>query len=255
MSNIIKPDEPGSAPLLKGGKLRSQPVNTFAERIRAATASRPQPESLPNRICLLLDCSSSMSHQEEMGNDRYVSRIDLLKEAVGNFSQRCDYSDTALAIETFPSTVCLSLVSSHSVIQNAMFGIQASGSTPMRHCVEAVIAKHPITRAVIVSDGEASDWSRGLDDFNASNSIIYDPSPLKPYIEAGIPIDTVHIGSSQQGEALLRQIAERTKGVYIKFTDVSAFALNFGYLAPAFRAMLGDGSVDLKQLGADEVKV
>jgi Mg-chelatase subunit ChlD len=109
-----------------------------------------------------------------------------------------------------------------------------------------------MTRGVIVSDGAATDWrdyfSNEEDDIKGNVDEI-----LLKYKEAGIPIDCVHISLGTSGEELLRRIAATTGGIFIKFTDVSAFAQAFGYLAPGFRAMLTDGRVSASDIGAREL--
>ena len=252
MDKIVKHDAPSSIALNKG-KLRSS-ATPFQQRVNQAKANEVDPATMSNRICLMLDKSSSMSHIERAGE----SRIDLLKKALQNFIQRCDFTNTAIAIETFPESFELALTNSQLMLSTVGFMFEAGGNTPMRHCVEAALGKVPMTRGVIVSDGEATDWHR------TSYNDYYDDKPdaesnkqadelLAKYKEAGIPIDCVHISTDSGGEALLRRIAEATGGLFIKFTDVSAFAQAFGYLAPGYRAMLTDGRVSASELGAREV--
>jgi len=204
----------------------------------------------------MLDKSSSMSAYETQTK----SRIELLKDAVNNFISRCNFNDTALAIETFPSSIQVDLTNNSILLQGAMFGIDASGNTPMQQCVQRVLTAVPLTRGIIVSDGEATDWY----DFTRDDPF-EDDEPRKTvlppgeallvtYKEQGIPIDCVHIGGSSSGETLLRHIAEMTGGLYLKFTDVSAFANSFGFLTPGYRAQLTDGSMSAAQLGAKELK-
>jgi len=186
------------------------------------------------------------------------SRIDLLKKALQNFIARCDFTNTAIAIETFPESFELALTNSQLMLSTVGFMFEAGGNTPMRHCVEAALGKVPMTRGVIVSDGEATDWRfhddrAGMEVWLDEKLGTHPDELLAKYKEAGIPIDCVHISTDSGGEALLRKIAETTGGLFIKFTDVSAFAQAFGYLAPGFRAMLTDGRVSASELGAREV--
>lgn len=250
MSNIIKPSESTGISLTKG-KLRSS-TSPFQQRVNAAKQEQADPLTLPNRICLMLDGSSSMSTIEK-GDKR---RIDLLKDALQNFVGRCNFADTSIALESFPERLSSPLSSNQSLLITASFGIEASGITPMRRCVEACLEKVPMTRGVIVSDGEATDWyGRSYEDDDAYESSKKSDDPLlTKYKEAGIPIDTVHIADSSSGEELLRRIARETGGIFIKFTDVGAFAKAFGFLAPSYRAMLMNGSVTASQIGAREVK-
>jgi Mg-chelatase subunit ChlD len=247
-NKIIKPDIQ-SGVVLNKGKLRSS-TTPFQQRVNSAKQNEIDPSTMPNRICLMLDKSSSMSTVEK--HDK--KRIDLLKEALQNFIARCDLNNTAIAIETFPEGFALAMTNSALTLSTAAFMIEAGGNTPMRHCVEACLTI-PMTRAVIVSDGEATDWHRWEPDDEPSRAADAGSSALlSKYKEAGIPIDCVHIATDTGGEELLRKIASATGGIFIKFTDVSAFASAFGYLAPGYRAMLTDGRISASQLGAEEVR-
>lgn len=232
---------------LNKGKLRSA-TSPFQQRVNAAKAVETDAAAMPHRICLMLDKSSSMCAYETTDK----SRIALLKDAVQNFVQRCDFRNTAIAIETFPAALSVPLTSNGVMLSTSMFAIEAAGGTPMQECVQRVLTQVPLTRGVIVSDGEATDWHRNYDE-DESNTFAPDKL-LATYKEQGIPIDTVHIGASSSGEALLRRIAKETGGIYLKFTDVSAFANSFGFLTPGYRAQLTDGSVSAAQLGAREIK-
>ncbi len=240
--------KPSDAPTLVGGKLRSKKTE-FQQRVASTTQSSVDPSTMPNRICLMLDCSSSMTTRE--AHDK--TRIDLVKDAVRNFAQRCDFSNTAVAIDSFPQQLSQPLSSNASFIEHSAYSLTASGNTPMRACVQRVVSDVPLTRGVIVSDGEATDWFRSYD-LEGCTGKTSDDAVLDVYKEQKIPIDCVHIGDSTSGEGLLRMIARETGGIYIKFTDVSAFSNAFGYLTPGFRGMLTDGSIDAAKLGAKEIR-
>jgi Mg-chelatase subunit ChlD len=247
----FKPPTTSGGIQLNKGKLSSSST-PFQQRVNQARSEQVDAALLPHRICLMLDKSSSMSALETVTQ----SRIDLLKDAVNNFIARCSFNDTAVAIRTFPESLQVELTNNPIMLQGAMFGIDASGGTPMQACVQRVITDIPITRAIIVSDGEATDWHEFGDTDNDGEFSKYSPGAalLKTYKDQAIPIDCVHIGSSSSGEELLRRIARETGGLYLKFTDVSAFAKSFGFLTPGYRAQLTDGSVSASQLGAKELK-
>jgi hypothetical protein len=258
MSDIVKKDDspPATGLTLSKGKLKSAST-PFQQRVNQAKASVPDAASMPNRICLMLDRSSSMSSYVAAGqgkNDK--QKITLLREAIDNFVNRCDFTNTSLAVETFPASLELALSSVPYVITSSVASLSASGNTPMRRCVESCLEKYPMTRGIIVSDGEATDWhSYHYDDWDEEEEKAKPNQDdlLAKYKTASIPIDTVHIGDSSSGEDLLRRIARETGGIYLKFTDVSAFATSFGFLTPGFRAMLCDGRVSADSLGAKEV--
>jgi Mg-chelatase subunit ChlD len=232
--DIIKKDALQGVSLTKG-KLRST-SSPFQQRVNEAKANEVAPETMPYRICLMLDDSSSMRTY-----DRGGCRIDFLKTAVQFFVQRSNLADTSIALESFNNTIGVPLTSNPAMLDVST--IFTSGSTPMHRCLVECLAKHPMTRGVLVSDGEATDW-RGEDADNV----------LTQYKEQGIPIDCVHISDDTSGEELLRKIARLTGGIYLKFTDVSAFSTAFAYLTPVYRAMLTDGRLTAEQIGAKEIR-
>lgn len=246
-----------SGVVLQKGKLRAT-SSPFQQRVNQAKSEQVDPATMPNRLCLMLDKSSSMSaHEITKIAGVQQTRIELLKAALDNFIARCDLNNTSIAIETFPPSIELALTSNAALLSGVGFGLQASGNTPMRGCVERCLGKVPMTRGIIVSDGEATDWhpldyDRYDEEERTHYSVVDDV--LKSYKEQGIPIDCVHISNDHGGEELLRRIAATTGGIFIKFTDVSSFASSFAYLTPGYRAMLTDGRVSAEQMGAREVR-
>lgn len=203
------------------------------------------PESMPNRICILPDCSGSMSGVVNV-NDALPpatsrTKMDYLKEAVESFGDNCKWSETAVAVVSFPSDVIeLPLTNQQGMFLAGVTTLKVSGDTPMGHSMARAIETVPMTRAIIISDGEATD----------------NPMPVETahqYAEAKIPIDCVHIGYDQHGEELLQEVAKITGGKYIKFDNVANFAKALKYLTPAYRALLEAPSA-AEILGAKEVK-
>ena len=228
---------------------------------------------MPNRIGMMLDCSSSMCSTEGS-----KSKIQHLKDACLDFLHSCDFSNTAAVVETFPGAreygededkdlymvrsnpndplahllpqaptapkrkrgAKRGLCNIEAFLQADIDSLRACGGTPMAGAMDRCITQNSLTRGIIVSDGEADSSESAL------------ASAKNYWREAGIPIDTVHIGRSTEGEHLLKQIAELTGGMYIKFDNVANFAKNFKFLSPALRYMLTSGSANM--LGAKEVK-
>jgi hypothetical protein len=255
MTDKIVPTSPPTGLSLTGGKLKSTST-PFQARVNQAKASQLDATAMPNRLCLMLDRSSSMASVADY-KDRSASKtkIDLLREAIDNFVNRCDFNNTSLAVETFPPQLELALTSVGVMITSSVSGLSASGNTPMKACVERCLEKIPMTRGIIVSDGEATDWYDAVYNFDDVESPERHPADtiLSKYKQAEIPIDCVHIGDSSSGEERLRRIAKETGGIYLKFTDVKAFASAFAYLTPGYRAMLTDGRMSADQIGAKEV--
>lgn len=200
----------------------------------------------PNRITLMLDCSGSMAGQP----------IEDLKNAVQGFAAACNWQDTSVAIATFPSGdgddghSDTPLVSEAAILMLEANRLQAGGGTPMFGCLERVIKNIPLTRGVIVSDGDATDaYGYGLDGSDEGSR----NKQLVPYIDSKTPVDTVHIGDSSGGEETLKEIARLTGGIFLKFKDIGQFATAFRYLTPTYRGLLMSPGAD-RLTGADEIK-
>jgi len=220
-----------------------------AEEVKAKRAASVL--DADNRIGLMLDVSGSMNNHLQGKR-----KIEHLKDAMNGFVRSCDFSTTSVAFETFPGgftdfdfedTPMQSFVTGRSLCNDEalllldMAQLRASGSTPMASAMHVMLSKNALTRGVLVSDGEADSPSEAL-------------NIAKQWCEASISIDCVHIGDQANGEALLKQIAEITGGMFIKFENVASFAKSFKYLAPAFYAMLTSGQVGAAELGAREIE-
>src|ERR1700681_1077345 len=231
MDKIVKPDEKSFA--LSSGKLVSK-QSSFKQRVEASKNEAVDPNTMPNRLCLMLDTSGSMSTEEKDSK----SRLDLLKEAVQNFVSRCDLRNTAIAVKTFPGSEATKLSSQTGFLIAYTLGLTSGGGTPLRQCVETALEEVPMTRGVVVSDGGATDWYPHNDEWNEERTDhVVEDKVLGKYKELAIPLDCVHISTGSDGEDLLKRIAKATGGIFMKFTDVSAFSKAFGYLTPSYRAM------------------
>ena len=184
------------------------------------------PATKVNRIGLLLDVSGSMSG----------AKIVSLRDAVSSFITSCDMRDTSLALEPFGddggNRVALTCFAPMLITTVQM--LNAVGGTPMADALHYALGSYPLTRAVLVSDGQPD-----------SEQAAY--TEAVNYREAGVPCDCVHIGHNSDGEQCLRRIAEITGGQYIKFTDIQSFSKQFKYLTPAYYGQLTSGA--LGQIG------
>ncbi len=222
------------------------------------------PLTATNRIAIMADISGSMSDYAE-GTKR---KIDLLKTALKSFLNQINFDTTSVAIYTFPlrsgydwddtdvdsgnsQGIKFKLSHNSPMLNLAVDGLQAAGGTPMHETMKKVINELPLTRGIIISDGEADRTDAALDEarkFALSETII----------------DTIHIGSSNSGEKLLQEIAKITGGLYLKFDNVTNFAKSFSYLTPENRAKLAlaagpqstlaERNEVAKMLGAKEIK-
>jgi Mg-chelatase subunit ChlD len=219
-------------------------------RIKAAEVLKeiaPQVDvrTFPNRLSIICDLSGSMEEgvSGRWSDDSRKSKLDLLKEAVQDFSLRSNPADTAIAVESFPRGFRIDLTNDNQQIYMRMMGAGSLGSTPMSEGMYGALDNHSPTRAMLISDG---DHNAGDDPYRAAEK----------YKAREIIIDTVHIGDSSRGEEALKRIASITGGMYLKFKDVSSFSQNFHYLLPESRAQLaGMLPYEVERLlGANEVK-
>jgi Mg-chelatase subunit ChlD len=226
-------------------KRRIGGVSGIHQRVRAASLERVVNDGATksNRIGLMLDCSGSMGSHVGRDYRDQRAKTDLLREAVEGFLDACFFGDTACAIHCFPvkDGPTVGLTDDKAQLVLACADLKAGGGTPLADCMKLTLETESISRGVIVSDG-VSDDPEGCRE------------TARIYREAGIPVDTVHIGDEENGEELLQDIARITNGLFIKFKDVTQFSKAFKFLTPAFRGMLTSGSVGALELGADEVK-
>lgn len=214
---------------------RSLPGGGLHARLRnpkAVVASDPL--TRPNRLALMLDVSGSM----------YGDKIISLREAATGFVNACNFSDTAIALEPFgehPVVNRVDLTTQQMMLVTTIQMLRDSGGTPMAEAMDYCLNTYSISRGVIVSDGQPD-----------RETMVYEQA--RNYAEAGIPIDCVHIGLGGDGEECLKKVADITGGIFIKFTDITAFSKSFKYLTPGFRALLTTGAVTPAQLGAKEIK-
>jgi len=208
----------------------------------------PKPGSLRDRLAkangagasekalyLLLDCSGSMSSCDGIG----VSKINLLKQAVDRLL--IEACNKQVRIIAFPESDSCPAPRPALLLKTDVDSLCAGGGTPMEQALATLYAEGAnAERAMIVSDGDATD-----------HPLIV----LRDVLEKGSAIitDCVHIGTSSDGEALLKEIASRTGGIYIKFTSVENFRTSFKFLAPQHRALLLEAGAAAK-LGAAEVQ-
>lgn len=200
------------------------------------------PETLPNRIALLLDVSGSMGSAE---GAKGVTKIEALRDAVTGFITACNMADTSLALEPFgddyPSPNRLALTTFRPLLLTTAASLRDNGSTPLARAMRYALESYSMTRCVLVSDGEP-------DSADAAYSV------AEGYKLSETPVDCVHIGDSTSGEACLRRIAEMTGGVYIKFENITSFSGAFKFLTPGYYGLLRSGGFAAEDLGAKEIK-
>jgi Mg-chelatase subunit ChlD len=176
---------------------------------------KPLAEACPNRLAIIADFSGSMGGGSG-------SKLALLGEAVQDFAMRSDESTTAIAVESFPQGFRIELTNDKTSVWMRMFNLNIIGDTPMGQGMSTALEMVKPTRAMLISDGEATD-----------GELSYEMASR--YKEKEVICDTVHIGESTSGETRLKRIAEITGGIYMKFKDVATFSTSFHYLLPESR--------------------
>jgi Mg-chelatase subunit ChlD len=186
------------------------------------------PEQATHRIGIVFDDSSSM----------YGSSITDAHEGTEEFIRNCDPKNTAITVypmnanrgsKQYPLTRKLYTVAM------GIKGYQATGSTPLYETLELMLRAEKLTRGILFSDGEP----------NGNDVTKYKESSIITAIEQKVPVDTVYIGrrSDEKAVSVMREIAERTGGVFLIFEPGKAnFRTAFKYLSPGYRAMLADKS-------------
>jgi Mg-chelatase subunit ChlD len=213
-----------------GGGLHSRIAQSELQKEIAPPSESIDPSKMEHRLGLMLDCSGSM-------NGESIKQLSL---AVQDFISKADFSNTAMAIETFPSSASsrINLISDKTILWLHCMSFDANGGTPMSEAMIFVKGSYHLTRAIIISDGQP--------DSPESCKI-----EARYYKEKEIPIDCIHISESSSGEELLKSIADITGGIYVKFKDTSSFASAMHFLLPETRAQ---AATLFLTAGADEVK-
>jgi hypothetical protein len=170
-----------------------------------------------NRLGLIFDDSGSMS----------ITPLQQAKDAVDTFLKNCNPADTAIAV--YP--LCFikrPLICNFAAVMISVLALKATGSTPLYTTLKELIDKENITRAIAFSDGGPTDDYPEIRD-----------NCINLYITKKIPVDTIYIGSNDN--VCLKELSDKTGGIYLKFTDMASLKAGLKYLTPAFRAMLMSG--------------
>lgn len=238
LPSVTKLTQPRGAPVtLPAGAVTLGAKMGIHQRVAQAKAAPLQPTNSfagfanMSKIMIFLDSSGSMEG----------SSISLLKDAVSKYLEDCGLANQ-VGVASFPEGVYESPTSNLQLIHQRVHELVAGGGTPLEAALGYVIDNEPLTHGVIISDGCANSPQECVE-------------IAKEYKLKGIKLDTVHIGEDSHGEQLLKDIAEATGGIYVKFTDVTSFAKSFAYLAPKKRSLLTQKGVSIAGLlGAAEVK-
>jgi Mg-chelatase subunit ChlD len=216
-----------------------------AAKVEAAKKAY-NPTEMKNRIIILADDSGSMA-----GDD-----ISNAKKGISEFLKTVNPTDTSIGIYGFNHNRRWPLSCDMASLDILKEQLQATEITPLYHTLDEIIEREDLTRVVVFSDGQPTDYSHLHHyDYDRDEDETYTGGTINPgilqilnkYKAKGIPVDTVYIGAGENEH--LEFIAKYTDGLYIVFKETGNFAKAFKYLTPAFRHMLTDGNFR-KEIGA-----
>jgi len=203
---------------------------------------KPTPEKVEERLGIVFDDSGSMGGE----------KIKDAHEGVEEFLRSCAKDKTSVAIYPMnaqPLHLSLNLPALALLTKE----IEATGGTPLVEVSKRLLTEESLTRMIIFSDGEAGDnYATGGYLYDRDTSEKERSEPIDEVITLAVSkklsIDTVYIADQydepdNKAELLLKKIASRTGGIYLRFErGKSNFRTAFKYLAPTYRAMLADKS-------------
>lgn len=237
MSDEVKNKQANSItqPVRLGSKL-----NSFHQQVAAGAKQASVLNNTPSvssfadmsTVVIFPDCSGSMAGD----------KIEMCREAVKTFLDNCFLGATKVGIATFPELVVIEPTHDLHTVRMRTLELQPIGSTPMHEPLDYAIDEWPLSHGIVISDGSPDDVKSVIE-------------ITKRYKDKNIKIDAVHIGEDFGGEDLMKQLAQTTGGIYIKFKDINNFAQNFKFLTPKHRLTLTTSKNPVALLGAAEVKL
>lgn len=245
-TSIAQPVKLGS----KLNKFHQQVVQGAKEAEKISNAPSVATFADMSSTVIFPDCSGSMSdmvdsrsgYGEGKAAGESHDKSYYCRQAVETFLDNCFAGATKVGLASFPELVVLEPTHDLNAVRQAAQAIEPTGSTPMHEPLDFVITEWPCTHGIVISDGSPDSRDAVL-------------AAAQAYKAKSVKIDAVHIGSDHGGEELMKQLAEITGGIYIKFTNVAAFATSFRYLTPRHRLTLTTSKNPVALLGAAEVKL
>lgn len=205
------------------------------------------PKTMPTKLAILFDDSGSMGGRNEKGDK---TKIEDAKAGIRNFSAQCNPRDTALAV--YPLNAEMKpLTCNFDLLNLLVSGIPHSGGTPLYgKTIELLNDPAAFTRGILFSDGEPTDGTGYYSSYEAEDDSAKQNIKEKMInlaIAKKIPLDTVYIGpADNMGYELMKEIADRTGGIFIHFKDSASLSANLKYLAPALRGILANAELKAK---------
>jgi len=180
------------------------------------------PQDRPNRYAIGFDDSGSMQGEA----------IKNAKLGVSNFLTSCQPKETSVSIFTFDGKV-VSLTCDYNAINVVVSGLSASASTPFFHTVNKMV-NYEVTRAIVFSDGAP--------DYNDPGN--WQEKTINTAREKKIPVDCVYIGIGDN--EYMKDLSEKTGGIYMRFEDAKTLSRQLKYLSPAYIGMLMNAELKAK---------
>jgi hypothetical protein len=204
------------------------------------------PKTMPNKLAIVFDDSGSMGSMNEKGDK---SKIEDAKNGIRNFSAQCSPRDTALAVYPL-NAEAKALTCNFDLLNLLVASIPSSGGTPLYGITTTMLkSEDNYTRGILFSDGDPTDGSGYYSNYEDTpperNKMKEDMINLA--IEKKLPLDAIFIGSADsKGYHLMKEIADRTGGIFIHFKDSASLSQNLKYLAPALRGILANAELKAK---------
>jgi len=192
------------------------------------------PTTVPNRLGLVIDDSSSMG-EEGMSNAH---------KAVKSFTDNCNMKDTSIAVYPL-NREPKPLTCDYDLLNMYVLGLKATGGTYLYTTLKKMI-EQSITRAIVFSDGGPTDSClvRDPDSYNYMKDDTLALSIVKEYKEKEIQIDCIFIGlEDSNGYKELQELSKQTNGTFVHFKDTSSLAKSLKYLAPKYVALLANPEI------------
>lgn len=233
MTFQFQPKKQGLEALLGKQKDEEAQIKALQTKHKSTEVEKPfeykSPEKATDKIRIIFDDSGSMSGQK-------------IKDAIDGtieFMRNCVLNQTAVAVHpmNYKAVDTTAITTNLPAMAVLIAQIRTTGSTPMFQTWEKALYSEPkATRYIIFSDGQP-------------DNIIGKEECISKCIEDKTPCDTVYITNNSllDDSELLKEIAERTGGLYLKFDRSKVnFKTAFKYLAPVLRLQLA-ASVEMQK--------
>jgi Ca-activated chloride channel homolog len=206
----------GAAPFAVNLEAAPSPYDSSRALLKIGVQGRkiPAAERLPVHLTFLVDVSGSMSSSDKLG---LVKRA--LKILVDNLRE-----DDTVALVTYAGSTRVVLgptgASERKKIMRAIDDLKSGGGTGMASGLELAYqqalankSEGSVSRVIVCSDGDAN---LGPSSYEEMLDII------GGYVEQGVTLTTVGVGTGNYQDATMEQLADRGNGNYVYLDSVKA---------------------------------